>query len=382
MWGRSAIRPVAVAIAAHLWLGSGAAWAQGGCPDGRQITADTAGHCCWQGQAWNGSRCVGAPASCPAGFQADPQKQDCLMLACPAGKVRKDGVHCCWPGQGYSHARNACIGTPACPKGQEPQGTDDCVPVDKDGDGILNAADKCPDQAEDINHFEDTDGCPDEQKRLALVAAEQERKQREAAVSAIHPLDSLSGARYVGGFGFLVSAPDAGNTPPDSTAGEEPIAVPPGRGLGQTEWDLLLDVGYAHWADPTGQGLYDVAGGTVAIGVRPEFRGVGRWVTVWLDLKAAMGIGGGNFAGGNESVLSFGGQGHVGVDVQPWTFVGLGPFVGYRLDHFSVTPTGDGNGNQSWDATDNGAEFGGHLRLRTRDRPGRPGLLYLDAEIS
>ncbi|HEX8794718.1 MAG TPA: hypothetical protein VF765_27415, partial [Polyangiaceae bacterium] len=170
--------------------------------------------------------------------------------------------------------------------------------------------------------------------------------------------------------------------PPDSTAGEEPIAVPPGRGLGQTEWDLLLDVGYAHWADPTGQGLYDVAGGTVAIGVRPEFRGVGRWVTVWLDLKAAMGIGSGNFAGGNESVLSFGGQGHLGVDVQPWTFVGVGPFVGYRLDHFSVTPTGDGNGNQSWDATDNGPEFGGHLRLRTRDRPGRPGLLYLDAEIS
>lgn len=382
---RSAVLAAALGISAQ-WLCPGVARAQGpnACPEGKQITADTAGHCCWQGQVWNGARCVGAPASCPAGFQADAQKQDCLMLACPAGKVRKEGAHCCWPGQGYSHARNACIGTPVCPKGLEPQGTDDCVPLDKDGDGILNAADKCPDQPEDINHFEDTDGCPDEQKRLALVAAEQERKQREAAVNAVHPLESLGNARYVGGFGFLVSAPDAGNATPEATSSaEEPIAVPPGRGLGQTEWDLILHAGYAHWTDPTGQGLYDVAGATMGFGVRPEFRGVGRLLTVWADLRATMGIGGGNFAGGSQSVLGFGGHGQLGVDLQPWTFVGVGPFAGYRLDHFSVSPSsgGNGSGGSSWNATDSGPEFGGHVRLRTRDTPGRPGLFYFDAEL-
>jgi OOP family OmpA-OmpF porin len=33
---------------------------------------------------------------------------------------------------------------------------------DKDGDGILNADDECPDEPEDIDNFEDEDGCPDD----------------------------------------------------------------------------------------------------------------------------------------------------------------------------------------------------------------------------
>ena len=32
---------------------------------------------------------------------------------------------------------------------------------DRDGDGFLNAADSCPDQAEVINNVYDSDGCPD-----------------------------------------------------------------------------------------------------------------------------------------------------------------------------------------------------------------------------
>ena len=35
-------------------------------------------------------------------------------------------------------------------------------PPDKDGDGILDDADKCADKPETKNGFEDTDGCPDE----------------------------------------------------------------------------------------------------------------------------------------------------------------------------------------------------------------------------
>jgi OOP family OmpA-OmpF porin len=34
-------------------------------------------------------------------------------------------------------------------------------PVDRDGDGIPDAQDACPDRPEDIDGFEDTDGCPD-----------------------------------------------------------------------------------------------------------------------------------------------------------------------------------------------------------------------------
>ncbi len=32
---------------------------------------------------------------------------------------------------------------------------------DRDGDGITNADDRCPDTAEDRDGFEDVDGCPD-----------------------------------------------------------------------------------------------------------------------------------------------------------------------------------------------------------------------------
>lgn len=36
------------------------------------------------------------------------------------------------------------------------------APVDTDGDGIMDPSDACPDKAEIINGFEDTDGCPDD----------------------------------------------------------------------------------------------------------------------------------------------------------------------------------------------------------------------------
>jgi membrane protein involved in colicin uptake len=55
------------------------------------------------------------------------------------------------------------------------------VPTDKDGDGIPNAQDKCPDEAEDKNGFEDEDGCPDEPKRQAMLAAQAEKDRQAAA---------------------------------------------------------------------------------------------------------------------------------------------------------------------------------------------------------
>lgn len=41
------------------------------------------------------------------------------------------------------------------PAGYEP------IPADKDGDGIANKDENCPDDAEDMDGFEDADGCPD-----------------------------------------------------------------------------------------------------------------------------------------------------------------------------------------------------------------------------
>jgi OOP family OmpA-OmpF porin len=39
---------------------------------------------------------------------------------------------------------------------------DGCAIKDKDGDGVLDEVDKCPDQPETKNGFQDADGCPDE----------------------------------------------------------------------------------------------------------------------------------------------------------------------------------------------------------------------------
>jgi len=41
------------------------------------------------------------------------------------------------------------------------QDEDGCPDLDNDGDGVSDADDKCPDEAEDIDGFEDEDGCPD-----------------------------------------------------------------------------------------------------------------------------------------------------------------------------------------------------------------------------
>ncbi len=51
-------------------------------------------------------------------------------------------------------------GKPRRPSGDEKVATGG-PPPDKDEDGIADASDKCPDRAEDIDNFEDGDGCPD-----------------------------------------------------------------------------------------------------------------------------------------------------------------------------------------------------------------------------
>jgi outer membrane protein OmpA-like peptidoglycan-associated protein len=46
---------------------------------------------------------------------------------------------------------------------------DGCPDRDNDGDGVLDDDDKCPDTAEVFNGIEDTDGCPDKGKALVII---------------------------------------------------------------------------------------------------------------------------------------------------------------------------------------------------------------------
>jgi len=90
------------------------------CQNGMERGADTAGQCCWPGQAWSSgqSRCIGKPVSCPSEFAAKGDR--CEQLACGSGKQRSRDTagRCCWPGQVFSTSQTRCLGAPtSCPDG-------------------------------------------------------------------------------------------------------------------------------------------------------------------------------------------------------------------------------------------------------------------------
>ena len=111
------------------------------CPTGQSVSVDTAGHCCWAGQAWSASRklCVGVPSSCPADLVVDAPGESCrasvapplpappavAALAssakCPPGqKISPETAgHCCPDANRWSASRAACLGPQGEPSGAE-----------------------------------------------------------------------------------------------------------------------------------------------------------------------------------------------------------------------------------------------------------------------
>ncbi len=49
------------------------------------------------------------------------------------------------------------------------QDGDGCPDPDNDGDGILDVRDKCPNQPENINGYQDKDGCPDRRPKVVIA---------------------------------------------------------------------------------------------------------------------------------------------------------------------------------------------------------------------
>ncbi len=62
-------------------------------------------------------------------------------------------------GDGYVDSKDACPNQPEDFDGFED--SDGCPDLDNDGDGIPDTEDACPNEAEDFDGFEDEDGCPD-----------------------------------------------------------------------------------------------------------------------------------------------------------------------------------------------------------------------------
>jgi iron(II)-dependent oxidoreductase len=102
---------------------------QATCPDGKDRTVDTEGHCCWPGQRWSAEqeKCAGPPDRCLEGYEVGDNT--CRKTACPTGKERTADAagQCCWPGQAWLRSEQRCVGKPDhCPDKMTAQG-EGCV---------------------------------------------------------------------------------------------------------------------------------------------------------------------------------------------------------------------------------------------------------------
>ncbi len=79
--------------------------------------------------------------------------------ATPASEVPVNAPPADRDGDGIPDARDKCPDRPEDMDGFEDE--DGCPDIDNDGDHVLDIADKCPLQPETMNGFEDDDGCPD-----------------------------------------------------------------------------------------------------------------------------------------------------------------------------------------------------------------------------
>lgn len=81
-----------------------------------------------------------------------------LVVACPSGQAtRPPDTTAAPPSEPVGAAAPPAVDR--CPPGSTAEG---CPPLDTDGDGIVDGDDKCPDNPETRNGYEDADGCPDE----------------------------------------------------------------------------------------------------------------------------------------------------------------------------------------------------------------------------
>jgi hypothetical protein len=176
---------VACALAAVLALATREANAQVpgglGCADGKVKNADTAGHCCWEGQVWAQGKCIGPPRACPKGWSIDRSRDACALDACPHGMVRPPNARteCCWPGQAWSRINGVCVGAPRCPKDFELRG-DTCADLEAERAERIRAAEIAAQREREERERAERQRreYEEEMRRQHELQAEQERKAR------------------------------------------------------------------------------------------------------------------------------------------------------------------------------------------------------------
>jgi len=103
---------------------------------------------------------------------------------CPTEPEDKDGYQ---DEDGCPDPDNDGDGVPdiddQCPLQPGPAANHGCPDTDRDKDGVVDRLDKCPDQPEDIDGFEDEDGCPDLDNDGDGIPDEQDACPLQAGIS-------------------------------------------------------------------------------------------------------------------------------------------------------------------------------------------------------
>jgi hypothetical protein len=208
------------------------------------------------------------------------------------------------------------------------------------------------------------------------------------------PIESIGALRWSPSLGFVQPGDSApAQAPQKDAASSSGLAVPEilDLNLGAVGWSFGVG---STTLNPINDGVTDDATALTVLelqtGVRAEFRTMTDLVSWWFDLGFAAMMGERTQTepvdnGVVMGVQAFNLGGRLGLDLHPVPAIAVGPFGGYRMDLYQAnlsreegTDTITDNGFES----DSGLQYGAHVVLRTKERPGELATFYFEPMLA
>jgi hypothetical protein len=206
------------------------------------------------------------------------------------------------------------------------------------------------------------------------------------------PIESIGSLRWSPSLGFVQPGEPAPKPGPQKDSASGGLSIPQilDLNLGAVGWTFGAG---ATTINPINDGVTDDATALTLLeidtDVRAEFRTMSELLSWWFDLDFAALFGERKQTEPVESGVALGVQsfrlgGRVGLDLHPAPAIAVGPFGGYRADFYQANLTSE-DGTALTDngmETDSGLQYGAHVVLRTKERPGEPATFYFEPMIA